>query len=159
MANDEFARSSLRTGLHLSFSDLPVDRDAEILIDGKPAKLTDLKIDEATSQKRYGLQLTIRLSKDASVITRIDAKSENAYFFLRGVDITKRVITVGIGASDMLAGKFELPVAKDTTILIGTAKSQAKKARFADLRVGMRISFELAVNDRQLVVRGIRTEE
>jgi RNA polymerase sigma-70 factor (ECF subfamily) len=81
MANDQFADSGIRTGLHLSFRDLPVARDAKILLDGKPAKLADLKIDKETFQERYGLQMTLQLSDDGSAITKIDARSQNSYFY------------------------------------------------------------------------------
>jgi len=159
MANDEFATSGIQTGLHLSFRDLPVSKDAEILIDGKPAKLKDLTIDQVTFKQRYGLQLTLRLSNDGTAITRIDARSQNSYFFLKGVDFNNRIITLGIGASGLLAGQDDLPVAEDAKILIRIGKSRAKGGRLADLTAGMRISCELATKDGQIVVQGIRAEE
>jgi RNA polymerase sigma factor (sigma-70 family) len=160
MANDEFASSGLQTGLHLSFSDLPVSTDAEILLDGKPAKLTDLvAIDNETFNVWYGLQLALQLSDDGTTITKIDARSHNAYFFLKSVDLTNRLISVGIGASGMMAAQDDLAVAEDAKILIRVGKQQFKEARFADLKAGMRISFELATKDGQIVIRGIRAEE
>jgi hypothetical protein len=155
----EFASSGLQTGLHLSFSDLPVSTDAEILLDGKPAKLTDLAIDNETFKTRYGLQLALWLSNDGTTIMRVDARSQNCYFFLKGVDLTKRLITVAIGASGLLAAQDDLAVAEDAKILITVGKSRAKKGTIADLKAGMRISFELAAQDGQIVVRGIRAEE
>jgi RNA polymerase sigma factor (sigma-70 family) len=159
VANDEFATSGIRTGLHLSFSDLPVAKDAEILIDGRPGTLADLRVDKETFKERYGLQMTLRLSADGSAITRIDARSQNAYFFLKGVDVTRRIITVGIGASGLLAGQDDLLVARDAKILIEAGKARAREGGLADLRAGMRISFELATEDGRIVVRGIRAEE
>jgi RNA polymerase sigma factor (sigma-70 family) len=159
MANDEFASSGLQTGLHLSFSDLPVSMDAEILLDGMPAKLTDLALDNETFKTRYGLQLALQLSDNGTTITKIDAKSQNAYFFLKSVDLTNRLISVGIGASGLMAAQDDLAVAEDAKILISTAKHRFKEARFADLKAGMRISCELATKDGQIVIRGIRAEE
>ncbi len=55
LANDEFEKSSLQTGLHLSFRDLPVAEEAEILIDAKEGKLTDLK---------FGIRFYLELSTE-----------------------------------------------------------------------------------------------
>jgi hypothetical protein len=159
IANDEFDSSGLQTGLHLSFRDLPVARNAEILIDGKPAKLADLKIDNSTFKERFGLQLSLRLSPDGSEIARIEARSQNSYFFLRGVNPGNRTITVGIGSTGLLAGIDELPVAQDAKILIRDGKSRAKAGRLSDLKAGMRLSLELAPTGAQITVRGIRAEQ
>jgi hypothetical protein len=159
MANDQFADSGIQTGLHLSFRDLPVAKDAEILVNGKPGQLKDLAIDNETFQQRYGAQMILGLSEDGSTITRIDARSKNSYFFLRGVDGTKRTITLSIGASGLLSKQLELPVAEDAIILIGRGKPRLVEGRFSDLKAGMRISFELASTNGQIVVRGIRAEE
>jgi hypothetical protein len=105
------------------------------------------------------LQLALQLSDNGTTITKIDARSHNAYFFLKSVDLTNRLISVGIGASGMLAAQDDLPVAEDAKIRISTGKHRFKEARFADLKAGMRISFELATKDGQIVIRGIRAEE
>lgn len=155
MANDEFAKSSLRTGLHLSIRDLPVAKDAEILIEGKPGTLADLAIDKET----YGLQAILWLSEDGTTITKVEAKSQNAYFFLKAVDAARRVVTVGVGASDRLGLRGELRVADDAKISISRGKSRAVEGGIADLKPGMRISFELATEGGPIAIRGIRAEE
>jgi hypothetical protein len=105
------------------------------------------------------LQLALQLSDDGTTIAKIDARSQNSYFYLKGVDLTKRLITVGIGASGLLGTREDLAVAEDAKILIALGKSRAKEGRLADLKAGMRISFELATKDGQILVRGIRAEE
>jgi hypothetical protein len=159
MANDEFASSSLRTGLHLSFKDLPVAKDAEILINGKPGTLKDLGIDKETFQARYGMQTLLKLSEDGTKITRIDARSQNSYFYLQGVDARERVITVSVGASGRLAGRTELPLAKNARILIPTEKARTKEGQVTDLKPGMQISLELTAENGRVVVRGLRAQE
>ncbi|MHC5544307.1 hypothetical protein ACYOEI_39265, partial [Singulisphaera rosea] len=155
LANDEFAKSSLRTGLHLSIRDLPVAKDAEILIEGKPGTLANLAIDKET----YGLQAILWLSEDGTTITKIEAKSQNAYFFLKAVDAARRVVTVGVGASDRLGLREELRLADDAKILISRGKSRVVEGGIADLKPGMRISFELATEGGPIAIRGIRAEE
>ncbi len=75
------------------------------------------------------------------------------------MDLTKLLITVGIGASGLLAVNDNLAVAEDAKILISVGKTRSKEGRLTDLKAGMRISFELATKDGQIVVRGIRAEE
>ena len=99
------------------------------------------------------MQLALELSDDGTTIAKIDARSQNSYFFLKGVDLTKRLITVGIGASGLLGTRDDLAVGEDAKILIISGKSRAKEGRFADLKPGMRISFELATKDGRIVVR------
>ncbi len=144
MSNDEFEKTSLQTGLHLSFRDLPVVEEAEILIDDKKGRLTDLKI---------GMQINLQIDKERGKITRITAKSQNACFFLKAVDHMKRTISVAVGATGILTVD-DISLAKDTHILIGT-----KEGRLSDLRAGMCISLELATESDRIVVRGIRAKD
>jgi RNA polymerase sigma factor (sigma-70 family) len=159
MANDEFADSGLQTGLHLSFKDFPVARDAEILIDGKPGKLHDLQINQANFQIRYGMQMVLKLSADGKSIVKIDAKSQNSYFFLQGIDVGRRAISVRVGTSGLLPSHDDLPVARDAKILIHTEKYRFREGQLTDLKTGMRVSLELAFEDGQIVVRGLRAQE
>jgi RNA polymerase sigma factor (sigma-70 family) len=159
MANDEFANSSLRTGLHLSFKDLPVAKDAEILIDGKPGTLQQLEVNKETFQARYGRQLVLKLSEDGSTITRIDARSQNSYFYLQGVDVQNRVIAVSIGASGRLAQQLELHLARNARIVTKTEKNRAKAIQLTDLKPGMPVSLELGAEAGQIVVLGLQAQE
>jgi hypothetical protein len=145
MSNDEFKKTSLRTGLHLSFRDLPVVEEAEILIDDKKGRLTDLKI---------GMQINLQIDKERGKITRITAKSKNgnADFFLKAVDHMRRTIRVAVGTTGLLTVE-DLSLAKDTNILIGT-----KEGQLSDLKAGMRVSLELATENDRIVVSGIRAE-
>jgi RNA polymerase sigma factor (sigma-70 family) len=143
MTNDEFKKTSLQTGLHLSFRDLPVVEEAEILIDNKKGRLTDLKI---------GTQINLQIDKERGKITRITAKSQNAYFFLKAVDHMRRTISVGIGTTGLWTVE-DLSLANDLNVLIGT-----KEGRLSDLLAGMRVSLELATENDRIVVRGIRAE-
>jgi RNA polymerase sigma factor (sigma-70 family) len=144
MSNDEFQKTNLQTGLHLSFRDLPVADQAEILADDKKARLTDLK---------PGMQIKLEVDKERGKVTRITAKSKNSYFFLKAVDQSKRTISVAVGSADLLTVE-DLSFAKDSHILIGT-----REGRIGDLLPGMRISLELATESDRIVVRGIRAED
>jgi RNA polymerase sigma factor (sigma-70 family) len=144
MSNDEFKKTSLRTGIHLSFRDLPVVEGAEILIGDKKGSLTDLK---------NGMQINLQIDKERGEITRITAKNENAYFFLKAVDHMRRTISVTIGTTGLLTVE-DLALAKDTNILIGT-----KEGRLSDLVAGMPVSLELATESDRIVVRGIRAQD
>jgi hypothetical protein len=151
MGNDDFETSGIRTGLHLSLSELPVADDAEILLDRKPAKLINLT---------PGLQLVLRLSDDGTAITKLDARSDNCYFYLKSVDTNRNVISIGIGASGLLSKQTELPVAEDAKVLMVDKKHQATGGRFSDLKAGIRISFQLGADaEGRIVVRGIRAQE
>ena len=143
MSNDEFKKTSLRTGLHLSFRDLPVAEEAEILIDEKKGRLTDLNL---------GMQINLQIDNERNLITRITAKSMNAYFFLKAVDLTKRTMSVAMGTTSLWTVD-ELSLAKNTTVQIGT-----EEGLISDLKAGMCVSLELATEDGRIVVWGIRAE-
>ena len=66
---------------------------------------------------RFGYQTTAPRSRGSN------ARSQNCYFFLKSVDLTKLLITVGIGASGLLAVNDNLAVAEDAKILIGVGKT------------------------------------
>jgi hypothetical protein len=59
MGNDEFKKTSLRAGLHLSFRDLPVAEEAEILIDGNKGRLMDLSL---------GTQINLQVDQNRNLI-------------------------------------------------------------------------------------------
>jgi hypothetical protein len=99
------------------------------------------------------MQINLQLDKERGKITRLTAKSKNAYFFLKAVDHMKRTITVAIGSKGLLTVE-DLSLAKDTNILIGD-----KEGRLSDLLAGMRVSLELATESDRIVVRGIRAED
>jgi hypothetical protein len=159
MANDEFASSGIRTGLHLSFKDLPVEKDAEILIDGKPGTLRELEVSKETFQTRYGRQMVLKLSEDGSRITRIDARSQNAYFYLQGVDVGRKTITVRAAALRKTKKGDEIPLAKRARILINTEKNGTREGQVTDLKPGMQVSLELGAEEGRIVVLGLRAQE
>jgi hypothetical protein len=80
---------------------------------------------------------------------------QNTYFVLKAVDEGKGTIAVIVRSAGLLTLE-ELPVAKDAKIFVGPRQ---RKSQFSELKAGMRISFELATEDRRIVVRGIRAEE
>jgi RNA polymerase sigma factor (sigma-70 family) len=143
MSNDEFKKTSLQTGLHLSFRDLPVVEEAEILVDDKKGRLTDLK---------NGMQINLQIDEERGKITRITARSRNAYFILKAVDPMKRTISVAIGTTGLLTVE-DLSLAKDSKVLIGT-----REGRLSDLKADMRVSLELATESDRIVILGIRAE-
>ena len=98
------------------------------------------------------MQINLQVDKERSTITRITAQSNNAYFFLKAVDQTKRTISVAIGTTGLLTVE-DLSLTKDTNIQIGT-----KDGRLSDLKAGMRVSMEFATENDRIVVSGIRAE-
>jgi RNA polymerase sigma factor (sigma-70 family) len=115
--------------------------DAQVIIDGKEAKLTDLAPD-------VPIQLT---RNDKGLVTRIEATGNTVDCLLEAVDPARHAITVAT-KEDAEGGDKGLQlyeVARDAAVRVN---EQARK--FTDLKAGMRVSLQLSALNS--VVVGVR---
>jgi RNA polymerase sigma factor (sigma-70 family) len=114
-----------------------VDRDAKILIDGKPGELTDLKPD---------MRLSLRLAPGKAAVVRIDATSpEDA--ILKAAEVEKNTITVTTGGKEVT-----LPLSPEAKL----TRNGYATFQFTDLKPGMRLDLQLGVEGDRIVVRAIK---
>jgi Cu/Ag efflux protein CusF len=116
---------------------LPVAKDAAIVINGQEGKLADL---------RHGMQVSLQISPDRPTVTRIDA-SIPGRTIVKAIDAEKKTITVTIGDQEWTA-----PLAAEVKVLVvGT-----QEAQLSDLKAGMQVNLNLAVDGDRIVVKAIR---
>jgi uncharacterized protein (TIGR03067 family) len=125
-------------GSPLTLYGLVVAADADILIDGKKGKFTDLQA---------GMRVALRLAKDKTKITRLEARSPSAEVVLRAVNARQRAITVELRRAK--ATLTDLTVTPTARIQIN-----GKRGNLADLKLGMALHMTLVPGDGdRLVVR------
>ena len=95
-----------------SFRDLPVAEEAEILIDEN----------KGPDGPQSRMQMNLQIDKERNTITKITARSINAYFFLKAVDQTTRTVSVAFGTTSLWTVD-DLSLAKDTSVWIGTGRA------------------------------------
>jgi RNA polymerase sigma factor (sigma-70 family) len=141
--------SVMTTGL--TVDGLEVAPDAKVLLDGETVKLKDLKT---------GMRVVLWLGADKLTVTKINAASPRAKvgYHLKAVDPVKNVISVTTGDGSPVG---DLPVAKDARIFVqligwGEFKHETRTLKLADLKPGMLLSLQLAVDGDRLVVRSIQ---
>jgi RNA polymerase sigma factor (sigma-70 family) len=117
---------------------MAVAKDANVVVDGRPGKLADVQI---------GMQISLQMATDQPIITRIEASTRGTAI-LTAVDVEKKAITV------MAAGKkLTVPLAAEMRITIPGKLN----AQVADLKVGMRVNVQTAVEANRIVVTAILT--
>jgi len=134
----------------LSLSSLSVDPAVKISVDGKEAKLKDLKA---------GMRVTLRSGEDQSVITKVEATSPRPPVFryvLKEVDAKAKTITATLAEKELDLER--IPVAKDAQIqfLEGGDSVKLRDAKLTDLQPGMHLALGLSVDkDKKIMVRSI----
>jgi RNA polymerase sigma factor (sigma-70 family) len=138
----------------VSLKGLSFTKKAMIQLDGKNAKLSELKA---------GMRLTLQMSKNSLTIIGINATSpEQTHRYLytvKAVDAIKNTITVTIGeAGPTLEG---VPVAKDAKIEahqidIATKGLVTQVLKLSDLQAGMPVRLEMAVDGGKLMVKAMQ---
>jgi RNA polymerase sigma factor (sigma-70 family) len=123
-------------GTSLTLEGLPVDFSADIRIDGKKCKLTEL---------RPGMRLSLHLAAETDAVTKIDARTPKAEMVLKAVDPVRNTITIQARTTFAVA---DLPVPKGATILL-----DAKNAVLGDLKPGMQVRLTLGPDEGRLAVR------
>jgi hypothetical protein len=114
---------------------LPVAKEAEIVIDGRKGKLADLQT---------GMQVSFQM--DGPTITGIDATTSGRAI-LKKIDVEKKTITVTSGGQEWTA-----PLASDAKIVI----KDKQDIPFSDLKIGMRVDVQLATDADRIVVKAIQ---
>src|SRR5262249_53852677 len=115
--------------------------DAQIIIDGKEAKLSDLIQD-------LSIQVTLN---DKGLVTRIEATGSTMDCLLEAVDPVRHAVTVATkeNAEGADKGLQLYDVTKDAAVRVnGTER------KFTDLKAGMRVSLQLSA--LKPVVVGVR---
>src|SRR5262249_18384459 len=131
-------------GLSLSHRDrlalfqFPVAPESTVLIDGRKAKVTDLKM---------GMHVSFRMTPDQLTIDHIEAQ---AGYLLKGVDLKKQTISVALGGKTLFKDLF----AKDADVYIDGEPEALER-----LKAGMRITLELGTKGGQMVVKEIRVRQ
>jgi hypothetical protein len=121
------------------FDHLEVAPDAEIRIDGKEAKLADL---------RGGMRLALSLADGKLAVTKIDAKRPRPDAVVKAVRAAENTLTVSLRGKDV-----DLAVGKDAIIGIDGAKSG-----LADLKAGMAVRLILAQQGDRIVVTHVTVD-
>jgi multidrug efflux pump subunit AcrA (membrane-fusion protein) len=114
-----------------------VAKDASVLLDGREGKLADLRV---------GMTVAFRMAGDRPIITRCEGYRDRGPAVLQAVDVEKMTITVLAGGQQWTA-----PVGAGATIRI-----ERQVSRFSDLKPGMFVYVELAVDKDQFVVKEIQ---
>jgi RNA polymerase sigma factor (sigma-70 family) len=121
--------------------DLEVAADADIRVDGKKAKLADLK---------GGMRVALDLGTEKMAVTRIDASRPQPDMILQAVNAAAQTITVAF--RDKL---MDLPVGKDAILDVAR---DGTKGRLEDLQVGMPVRLILAARGDRIVVTHITVD-
>jgi RNA polymerase sigma factor (sigma-70 family) len=136
----------------MSLKGLSVARTAMIQLDGKKAKLSELKA---------GMRVSLQMSKDSLTIG-INALREQPHqneYTVKAVDAIKNTITVTMGkAGPSLEG---VPVAKDAKILaylfnFANDEIVSEVLKLSDVQAGMPVRLEMAVDGGKLVVKAMQ---
>jgi RNA polymerase sigma factor (sigma-70 family) len=118
-------------------NDYPVDKDAKVVIDGKPGELKELKPE---------MRVTLRLVPGKAAVARIDATSpEDAV--LKAADVEKNTITVATGGKETMLTLS--PKAKLT-------RNGYASFEFTDLKPGMRLDLQIGVEEGKIVVVALK---
>lgn len=129
---------------HILLEGLSVAKDAKITLDGKPARL---------GQLRPGLQLTIRFAENGQTIMSIEAAKPQPELRVKAVDADKNTITVTLGPDRTFK---ELPVAKDVYIYF---YHKGNPGPLKEVEAGMRATIKLVMENGQLIVKDIRVRK
>ena len=134
----------------LILRDLKLEKEARIMLDGKPAKLADLKPET---------RLSLRFAPERFRLLRIDAfasaKLMPAYV-LKEIVPARNTISVALKDWDGETRLDALPLAKNADIEIHSDRGM-RKAALRDLEPGMTVHLELAPDDAgKLIVRAIK---
>lgn len=113
-----------------------VARDAEVLLDGKGAKLSDLK---------PGYQVALGLSDDQKAV-HVRAGGPSLPGEVKAVDAAKGTIVVAVATSTGAQDKT-FSLAKDVKLALPAKKN----ATLADVEAGTRISLTLSADQREVV--------
>jgi RNA polymerase sigma factor (sigma-70 family) len=119
---------------------LPVAKEAEIVIDGRKGRLANLQ---------PGMQVSFQMAADGATITGIDATTSGRAI-LKRVDAEKKTITVKSGGQEWTA-----PMGSNAKIVI----KDKQDAQFSDLKIGMRVDVQLATLEDRIVVKAIQAQD
>jgi hypothetical protein len=134
------------TGLILK--DLKLAKDATITLDGKPAKLADLKPE---------MRLVFRFAPKSFRLAHIGATKPQTVpaYVLKEIVPARNTISVADWTGEMLDA---LPLAKNVDIEIHS-KNGMRKAAIRDLEPGMTVHLELTPDADKLTVRAIKASK
>jgi hypothetical protein len=128
----------------LALSSLTVAEDATITVEGKKARLEDVKT---------GMSASVRFAGDRPVVERIDARGGRHAQVLKAVDAERSTITVAVGAGGELT---ELPVARNLLVFF---YPEGKRGKLEELKPGMPVALQLRLEEGRLVVGDIWASE
>jgi RNA polymerase sigma factor (sigma-70 family) len=137
-----------------SLDGLPIEPDAAVEIDGKPATLADL---------RPGMRVKLGIAAERLAVTRITAKSLSQPPLgctITAVNPDGKAIAVTVAATGVrMEGLVLTPDTRIEVLTIGDNQgARFRDGRLSDLKVGTVISLDLAVGaDGAIVVRRIQT--
>lgn len=146
--------SALSATSQFNLKELPVKKDAKIVIDGKAAALKDLK------QK---MRVALRLAPDDGQVTRIDASSPEQYV-LKATDVARNTITVIDGDRELVLtpavnAKYMILRGREEGITREKVLEGINRGKFTDLQPGMRVDLQLGYQDGKILVTFIKAEK
>jgi RNA polymerase sigma factor (sigma-70 family) len=138
-----------------ALSGLKVAPDAQVTLNGKDARLADLK---------PGQRIKVRIATDRLLVTAVEAQAPPPVFRykLKAVDAKRRTLTVENQEKNLVMK--DLPIAEQAElmrfVLMADKTVHLRDVAQTDLRVGMAVSLELAADEAAgLVVRGLTVAE
>jgi hypothetical protein len=128
---------------------LAVTKDAKVFLNGRAAKLADLKQD---------MTVTLKMAEGKSLVTEIRAISQPAaaQYVVEKVDMAKNIMVVKLGQSDRT---IELPLAKAAKVIVelhnvpGAGNPVISEGKMTEIAPGTRIHLQMGMEGDRLVVR------
>jgi RNA polymerase sigma factor (sigma-70 family) len=129
---------------------LAVAKDAQVFLNGRAAKLTDLET---------GMFLTLKMVQGKTLISEIHAIAvpAPAQYMVEKVDLKKNTIVLRLDKSDTI----ELPLAKDAKVIIemhnvpGVPNPQISEGKMIEIVPGTPVRLEMRMEEDRLVVRSV----
>jgi RNA polymerase sigma factor (sigma-70 family) len=117
--------------------DFKVAKEAEVIIDGKAAKLTDLK---------SNMKVSLQMSALKELVLGIQAYGATVEGVLKSVDVKKNTVSVHIPSAQMTAAG--VAVADDARVVLA-----GKEGKLSDLKAGMQVTLQMAADpERSLII-------
>jgi hypothetical protein len=126
--------------------------EAKVLIDGRTANLTDLKV---------GMTLLLKIAKGKTQISAIQAvtQSKEDQYFVEAVDLKKNTITVRVNNTTA-----ELPLGKGAKMIVemvppGVNQAQTVESPVTDIARGTPVHLQMGVEGERLVIRSLKISQ
>jgi hypothetical protein len=123
--------------------DFKVAKEAEVIVDGKAAKLTDLK---------SNMKVSLQMSALKELVLGIQAYGATVEGVLKSVDAKKNTVSVHIPSAQMTAAG--VAVADDARVVL-----DGKEGKISDLTAGMHVTLQMAADPEQSLIIAVTAKK